>query len=211
MSKIKICGISTVEAAKACIDGRADFIGFIFFDKSPRNITLEKAKEIAKLDFGTAKKVAVTVNATDNEFDNIVEALNPDYLQLHGDETACRIKDVKAEFSLPIIKALPASQISEIKDNEFVDYYLIDSPIKSGNDMGGIYGGSGKVFDWDKLTEYKLETPYFLSGGLNIDNIDEALKLKPYAVDLSSGVESAKGIKDIAKIEGLLPHIKHCS
>jgi len=193
--KIKICGINSIEAAQAVQQYRPDYAGFVFYPKSPRHISYEQAKQLA--DIITIPKVAVTVDANNDELEEIIANLQPDFLQLHGDETVERIKQIKQQFDLPIIKAFgisTADDLQKIKPfADIADYFLFDAkPPKHSN----IPGGNAVSFDWNILKDYISSKPYFLSGGLNNSNLSQAIQISGAKyIDLSSGVESAKGVK----------------
>lgn len=207
---MKICGLSTPEAVIVARDAGASHLGFIFFSKSPRNVTAELAGELSALK-GDAKTVAVTVNADDALLSEIVGTMKPDLLQLHGSETLERVNEVKAMFGLPVIKALPIKQSADIdkskKYDTVADILLLDAKPPVGADLPG---GNGISFDWSLVADLKMETPIFLSGGIDLDNADEALGLVKdagnaiVALDVSSGVESTPGVKDIVKIQAFL-------
>ena len=194
--RAKICGLKTTEAIKAAETNGAEFLGFIFYPNSPRYITPLEAGKIAVN--ATAKKVAVVVDADDELLDEIVKHLKPDYLQLHGSETLARVKQIKQKYNLPIIKAQTPDAIEE---NEAYDFILVDAP------KGDLPGGNGVVFNWANFTPPKQQ--WFLSGGLNAGNISEALtSTQAKMVDISSGVESAPGVKDLYKIKEFLNRLQ---
>jgi phosphoribosylanthranilate isomerase len=199
---IKICGLSTPETLLAALDNHAHLVGFIFFPKSPRNVSVPQAAALRDLARGRAMGVAVTVDAGDAQLDEIVAAMQPDVLQLHGHETPERVLDVKARYKLPVIKAL---SISEAADLLAVKAYvgvanklLLDAKAPKGSELPG---GNGVSFDWTLLSALDPGLDYMLSGGLNAANVGEALRVsKAPGLDVSSGVESAPGIKDIGLI-----------
>ncbi len=181
----------------------ATHIGFIFFPKSPRNIEPADAGALADLVRGRAKIVAVTVNATNDELDEIVDLLNPDILQLHGSENPQRVLNVKAIYGLPVMKAFSIRDADDLRQIEpyegLADRFLFDAKAPAGSDLPG---GNGVSFDWSMLDVLDEGVDYMLSGGLNCDNVEDAIKMtKASGIDLSSGVESAPGVKDIGKIE----------
>ncbi len=181
----------------------ATHIGFIFFPKSPRNIEPADAGALADLVRGRAKIVAVTVNATNDELDEIVDLLNPDILQLHGSENPQRVLNVKAIYGLPVMKAFSIRDADDLRQIEpyegLADRFLFDAKAPAGSDLPG---GNGVSFDWSMLDALDEGVDYMLSGGLNCDNVEDAIKMtKASGIDLSSGVESAPGVKDIGKIE----------
>ncbi|HLT56405.1 MAG TPA: phosphoribosylanthranilate isomerase [Bacillota bacterium] len=193
---VKICGITTSEAAEAAAAAGADFIGFVFA-ASRRKITPERAKMIARSLSSSVKTVGVFVNETVEQMVNIAEYVGLDYLQLHGDEGEA----VSKQLPRPVIKAFSVKDKS-IKNimNYPCDYYLIDSP----------GGGTGKSFDWKLLDKFNLDaSKLILAGGLNPENVQEAIRVvKPAGVDVSSGVET-NGAKDIKKIKQFIHAAKN--
>lgn len=200
---IKICGLSTPEAIRAAVDGGASHVGFIFFAKSPRNIAPAHARELKKVVDGRAKTVAVVVDADDAFLDEIVAELSPDIVQLHGKETPERVAEVKARYGRPVMKAFSISEAADLAKIEpfrgVADRFLFDAKPPKGSELPG---GNGVSFDWRLLPALDPGIDYMLSGGLNAANIGDALRLSnPPGIDISSGVESAPGIKDTALIE----------
>lgn len=197
---VKICGLKTAEALAAALDGGASHVGFIFFAKSPRNIAPEEAGRLRQAARGRAKAVAVTVDADDALLDGIVAAMAPDMLQLHGKESPVRVAAVKERYRLPVMKALSVSEAADIAAAEayrgVADKMLFDARPPKGAELPG---GNGVPFDWRILDGYRGD--YFLSGGLTPENVGEAIRLlDPPGLDVSSGVESAPGKKDVALI-----------
>jgi phosphoribosylanthranilate isomerase len=199
---IKICGLKTDDAVAAALDGGASHIGFIFFPKSPRNIDPALAGRLRRAAEGRAKAVAVTVDANDAALDAIVAAVNPDMLQLHGKESVQQVQEVKARYGLPVMKAFSLRERSDL--NQITPYvgvadrFLFDAKPPKGSELPG---GNGVSFDWQVLSELDASIDYMLSGGLNAGNISEALAATlPSGIDISSGVESAPGVKDVSLI-----------
>ncbi len=200
---IKICGLKTPEAIMRAVDLGATHVGFIFFPKSPRNIEPADARRLADLVRGKVKTVAVTVNAENDDLDEIIDLLNPDILQLHGSESTERVLNIKAVYGLPVMKALLIGTHDDLKKIEayegIADRFLFDTKAPSGSELPG---GNGISFDWNILEALDDNVDYMLSGGLNKDNVADAIKLtRCTGIDVSSGVESAPGVKDIAKID----------
>lgn len=200
---IKICGLKTDDAVAAALHGGATHIGFIFFGKSPRNIDPAEAGRLRKAAIGKAKAVAVTVDADDAMIETIVASMQPDLLQLHGHESVDRIAEVKARFGLPVIKALALRErddLDQIKPYIGVaDMFLFDAKPPKGSELPG---GNGVSFDWQLLSALDGQVPYMLSGGLNAGNIGAALQAtNARGIDISSGVESAPGVKDVSLIK----------
>ena len=207
---IKICGLSTPETLDAVIDGGAAYAGFIFFEKSPRHINLATARTLGSQADSRIKKVAVSVNADDDYLSEIVDALRPEFLQLHGSETPERVGAVKAKFGLPIIKAIAISEIEDFDKATphigIADMFLFDAKPPKGSDLPG---GNGVAFDWELMDQWDPSVPYMLSGGLDVQNVVEAVtRSQASAIDISSGVESAPGLKNVSLITEFL---KTCS
>ncbi|MER9295892.1 phosphoribosylanthranilate isomerase [Mesorhizobium sp. M0621] len=200
---IKICGLKTDGAMAAALAGGTSHVGFIFFAKSPRYVEPVEAGRLREAARGKAKAVAVTVDAGDVFLDEIVAKMQPDMLQLHGAETPERVTEVKARFGLPVMKALPLSVAADLERIKpfigIADRFLFDAKPPKGSELPG---GNGVAFDWRILAGLDAGVDYMLSGGLNAANIGEALQLaNPPGIDISSGVESAPGVKDPALIE----------
>lgn len=200
---IKICGLKTDQAMAAALAGGASHVGFIFFAKSPRYLEPAEAGRLREGARGMALAVAVTVDAGDGFLDEIVAKMQPDMLQLHGSETPERVAEVKARHGLPVIKALPLSEAADLdRIRPFIgvaDRFLFDAKPPKGSELPG---GNGVTFDWRILAGLDAGVDYMLSGGLNAANISDALRLaNPPAIDISSGVESAPGVKDPALVE----------
>jgi phosphoribosylanthranilate isomerase len=195
---VKICGLSTRETLDAALAAGADMVGFVFFPPSPRHLGLEAARELGRHAKGRAAKVALTVDADDATLENIVETLRPDLLQLHGKETTARVRDIKAKFKLPVMKVIAVETSADLAPlpgyASVADRILFDARAPKGATRPG---GLGAVFDWRVLANLELELPYMVSGGLTAENVAEAVRVtRAGGVDVSSGVESAPGIKD---------------
>lgn len=188
--KTKLCGFTTKETVDLAVANGVDFIGFVFCPTSPRNISPEKSGEISKNIPSKIKKVAVIVDAKNEEIQKIIHYLKPDFLQLHGEENVSRILEIKSIFKIPIIKAVKIvdeKDLAEVKIYEEVADLLMFDAHKAG---------SGKTFDWRILQNLQTKKDWFLSGGLNAENILEAIKAtNTKMVDLSSGIEEKRGIK----------------
>ena len=203
---IKICGLKTPEALDVALESGADLVGFVFFPPSPRTIGLEAARTLGARVHGRAGKVALTVNATDETLGAIVEALQPDMLQLHGSEPPERVAVVRSRFGLPVMKALPIAERSDLSPIRLyapvADRLLFDARAPEAATRPG---GLGTPFDWTLLKGIDVGVPYMLSGGLNADNVAEALGITGApGVDVSSGVERAPGEKDPDKIRAFI-------
>jgi phosphoribosylanthranilate isomerase len=203
---VKICGLSTPEALDVALDEGADMVGFVFFPPSPRHVSFEAARQLGQRVRGRAQKVALTVDADDAWVDAIVEALQPDLLQLHGKETAARVTALKERFGLPAMKAVPIAQKDDLAfaANYIVvaDCILFDARApKEATRPGGL----GKTFDWRLLQNLALGVPFMLSGGLDARNLADALRItRAPGVDVSSGIERAPGEKDPDKIRAFI-------
>jgi phosphoribosylanthranilate isomerase len=203
---VKICGLKTTEALDAALDAGADMVGFVFFPPSPRNLGLEAAKVLGERVRGRAKKVALSVDATDAELTAAIEALKPDMLQLHGKEAPERVASVRSRFRLPVMKALPIETRADLSPvytyAKVADWLLFDARAPREATRPG---GLGKPFDWTVLERLNPGVPFMLSGGLDPGNLAEAVRIaRPTAVDVSSGVERAPGEKDPAKIRAFI-------
>jgi phosphoribosylanthranilate isomerase len=203
---VKICGLSTPGTLDVALDAGADAVGFVFFPPSPRNISFQTARALSARVKGRTKKVALTVNADDAMLSNIVEALHPDMLQLHGKETPARVSAIHQRFGLPMMKVLAIESKADLDAiplyTKIVDRLLFDARAPRDATRPG---GLGKPFDWHLLENLNLSIPFMLSGGLNADNVAEALRIaRAGGVDVSSGVESAPGVKDPEKIRAFI-------
>ena len=195
---VKICGLSTRETLEVALEAAADMVGFVFFSPSPRHLSLETARELGKQAKGRATKVALTVDADDATLENIVETLQPDLFQLHGKETIARVRDIKAKFGLPVMKVIAVETSADLVTlpgyADVADRILFDARAPKGATRPG---GLGAVFDWHVLQKLDLQLPFMVSGGLTADNVAEAVRVTSAGgVDVSSGVESAPGVKD---------------
>jgi phosphoribosylanthranilate isomerase len=199
---VKICGLRTPEALDVALESGADLVGFVFFPPSPRNLGLEAARALGARVQGRAGKVALTVDANDDAIADIVAALKPDILQLHGTETPDRVVAVRTRFGLPVMKALPIAERSDLSPirlyAQVADRLLFDARApKEATRPGGL----GTPFDWTLLKDVNPGVPFMLSGGLSAGNVTEALRItRAPGVDVSSGVERKPGEKDAAKI-----------
>lgn len=206
--RVKICGLSTPETLESAVAAGADYLGFVFFQKSPRHISHEQAALLAKQVPSDVAKVALTVDADNDALDAVVEALAPDILQLHGAESPQRLKELKARYGLTLMKAIGVAEPEDPLKAEIyrdsADLLLFDAkPPKSM--AGALPGGNGLVFDWSLIAGHRPEMPWMLSGGLNAENVAEAIRITgAEAVDVSSGVEDAPGRKKPELIEAFI-------
>src|SRR5262245_1471937 len=203
---VKICGLSTREPLDVALDAGADMVGFVFFPPSPRHLSLEVGRELGRQVRRRALKVALTVDADDATLDNIVDALSPDILQLHGKESIARLRDIKQKFGRPVMKALPVEPSADLAVlpgyAAVADRILFAArPPKDATRPGGL----GAPFDWHLLENLELKLPYMVSGGLHAENVAEAVRVtRAGGVDISSGVESAPGVKDPEMIKAFI-------
>jgi phosphoribosylanthranilate isomerase len=202
---VKICGLSTPDALDAALDGGATHVGFIFFARSPRNVSATEAAKLAARAAGRAATVAVTVDAGDDALDALVATLRPGMLQLHGREAPDRVTALRRRFRLPVMKAVPVAETGDLaavgRYRGVADLILIDAKPPPG---AALPGGNGLAFDWSILQTMPRDVPFLLSGGINRGNLGEALAARPAGVDVSSGVESAPGVKDPEEIRRFL-------
>jgi phosphoribosylanthranilate isomerase len=203
---IKICGLKTPEALDVALAAGADMVGFVFFPASPRHVDLEIARALGERVRGRAQKVALSVDASDEELAASIEALRPDLLQLHGKEAPDRVAAVRKRFGLPVMKALPIAEradLSPIRLYDKVADHLIFDARATGEATRP--GGLGKSFDWRLLDAVAVNVSFMLSGGLHAGNVAEALRITAApGVDVSSGVERAPGEKDPDKIRAFV-------
>jgi phosphoribosylanthranilate isomerase len=203
---VKICGLSTPETLEAALEAGADMVGFVFFPPSPRHVSLEVARDLGRRVQGRARKVALSVDADDALLAGCIDALQPDLLQLHGQETAARLHDIKQKFGLPVMKAVAVETRADLAVlpgyAAVADRILFDARAPRGATRPG---GLGAVFDWHLLEKLDLKLPFMVSGGLHAGNVAEAIRLTGAGgVDVSSGVERAPGIKDCAMIRSFV-------
>jgi len=198
--KVKICGMTSAETIQAAIKHKVDYLGFVFYPKSPRNLSPKQATILIKDIPDHISKVAVIVDETD-QFINYIQK-DFDYFQLHGNEDVKRIREIKQKYNKKIIKAIKvideqsAKTFKQFEDE--VDMFLFDSPAMEKT----------AKFDWQILNKLKITKPYLVAGSININNVDEILKYNPYGIDISAGLESSIGIKSSKKIIEFLDKVK---
>jgi len=203
---VKICGLSTPGTLDAALDAGADMVGFVFFPPSPRHIAAATARDLGARVAGRARKVALTVDADDVMLAQIIDALKPELLQLHGHESPQRVAAIREMFGVPVMKVLPIETKSDLAAIEpftrVADRILFDArPPRDATRPGGL----GKPFDWRLLEGLDLPVPFMLSGGLDPGNVAEAIRItRAPGVDVSSGVESAPGVKDGDQIRAFI-------
>ena len=207
--KIKLCGFTEKESLRVAIEAKCDFIGFVFYEKSPRYITLESASILAAKIPATIAKVAVVVDPDFEFLAKISQKFSPDFFQFHGSENVNFLREVRKKF--PQIKIIKAFKLNEAEDLEHLknfedvaDFFLFD----------GAKPGSGKSFKWEILKNFSSKKAngrdWFLSGGLNSDNLDEALKITgAKMVDISSGIEKSRGQKSSELIQELMTKVRN--
>ena len=202
--EIKICGINDKVSMLAAINAEADYIGLVFYEKSPRNLELVIAESLITFRNKKSKIVALTVDAKDEYITEIKQKIAPDYFQLHGNETPARCMEIRSKFNTPIIKGLGIQDKTNLEENtksfeKISDMMILDAP------SSNLPGGNGKQFDWNILKGYNSKTKWMLAGGLNVNNVEDAVKsTRAPGIDVSSGVEISKGIKDPVLIRNFI-------
>lgn len=205
-TRVKICGLREPVHVAAAADAGAAYVGFVFFAKSPRNLSVPDARSLALLVPDGVAKVALTVNATNAELDAITASVPLDMLQLHGSESPERVAEIKARYGLPVMKAVGVAERGDLAQVDLfqtvADQILVDA--KPPKDAV-LPGGNGLAFDWTLLLGRVWRKPWMLAGGLTPDNVALAVKsTNARQVDVSSGVESAPGMKDEALIRAFI-------
>jgi len=209
---VKICGLTRPEDVAAAIRAGADYLGFIIEAKSPRRLSVAAAAKLSLPAKGITPRVAVTVNADDKTLSDIAARMQPDFIQLHGDESPARAAQIKTAYGIPLIRALPVSEIADLTPAAgfagIVDFFIYDAKAPSGDNQRG---GHGLSFDWNILKHVpKSASRYLLAGGITPDNAAGALRQSAaFGLDVSSGVERAKGVKDADKITELMKAARH--
>jgi phosphoribosylanthranilate isomerase len=203
---VKICGLSTPLTLDAALDAGADMVGFVFFSKSPRHIDWATARALGRQARGRATIGALSVDADDDTLKRIVDALAPDLMQLHGSESPARVKEIGELCARPTMKAIGVAARGDLAQAEpyegVASYLLIDAKPPKG---AALPGGNGRPFDWSLTREFRPSIPWLLSGGLDPDTVEAAIALSgARGVDVSSGVESAPGVKDPARIRAFV-------
>ncbi|SFI62209.1 phosphoribosylanthranilate isomerase [Jannaschia pohangensis] len=201
-TRVKICGLRTVADVEAVARAGAAYMGLVFFPKSPRNVTLDQARDLALAAPMGLAKVALVVNPDDAMLDALMAAVPLDMIQLHGSETPDRLAQVRARTGLPVMKAVGLRDADDLATLDafdgVADQVLVDAKPHGGTELPG---GNGVGFDWSLIAGRSWKGPWMLAGGLTADNVAEAIRLTgARQVDLSSGVESSPGVKDAAMI-----------
>jgi len=211
-TRVKICGLSTAETLKAACNAGADYVGFVFFERSPRHISYAQAEKLSRIVPENILKVALSVNADDATLSQIVSSLGPDILQLHGQESPARVAEIKQKFGIQTLKAIPVENASDIAAAEpyegVADMILFDA--KAPEDFkNALPGGNGISFDWKLLDNAAMKGDFMLSGGITAQNVAQAITLtKAAIVDVSSGVEISPGKKDIELVTQFIAAVK---
>ena len=208
--QVKICGLTRPQDVQAAIGAGASYLGFIVEAASPRKLTVARAAALARPAKGIAKTVAVTVNADDNLIRDIAKVMQPDFIQLHGDEDMLRAAHIRKLSGAGIIKAVKIRAREDFKRAEtfagIADFVLYDAPPPQGSE---VQGGHGHSFDWSVLKSAPLPKLWALAGGITPSNASDAVATGAPILDVSSGVEHSPGIKDAAKITALMKAINH--
>jgi phosphoribosylanthranilate isomerase len=209
MTKVKICGLSEPMSLQAALDAGADMVGLVFFDKSPRNVSMADAKQLADQARGRAKIVTLVVDPHDEQVMRIAEVVRPDFFQMHGSETPERVAQIKALSGLGVIKAIKVAgseDVAKAKNYTTADLVLYDA--KAPETLkDALPGGNGLAFDWSLLGPGS--GAFLLAGGLNAENVADAIRVTGAPiVDVSSGVEPTPGVKDAVRIRKFIQQAK---
>lgn len=204
--RVKICGLTAAADVSAAIEAGAAYVGFVFFGKSPRNVSLAQARTLALSVPPGVAKVALTVDADDAMLDALTDQVPLDFLQLHGHESPARVAEVKTRYGLPVIKAIGIAEAADLAQIDVyggaADQLLIDAKPPPGATRPG---GNALAFDWGLIAGRDWPLPWLLAGGLNPDNVSEAVaRTGARQVDVSSGVEAAPGVKDADLIRAFI-------
>jgi phosphoribosylanthranilate isomerase len=210
--KVKICGLKTDAALECALEHGADFVGLVFYPRSPRYVSPVAAAGLARRALGKAKTVALLVDPDDALLEQIVDVVAPDMIQLHGHESVDRIREVRDRWSRSVIKAIAVESAEDVRRaasfQPAADILLFDAK-PPGGQSNALPGGNGLPFDWDLLDVSAVPRPFMLSGGLTVDNVAAAIATaRPDMVDVSSGVERAPGEKDLVLIRRFLTAAK---
>lgn len=205
-TSVKICGLRTADEVTAVALSGATYCGFTFFEKSPRSVTLDEARDLALGAPVGLAKVALTVNADDAFLDALTAQVPLDMLQLHGAESPERVAEVKTRYGLPVMKAVGVADASDLPRLEryfpVADQILVDAKPPKG---GALPGGNGLTFDWRLIAGRRWPVPWMLAGGLRPENVGDAIAMTgARQVDVASGVESAPGVKDLGQVRAFV-------
>jgi phosphoribosylanthranilate isomerase len=210
---VKICGLATEPGLDAALACGADMVGFVYYEMSPRHISLERAAVFSRQVGERACKVLLTVDAGDALLAAAIGALDPGLLQLHGSETPERVAAVRARFGLPVMKAIAIGEAADLalvpRFESVADFLLFDA---KPSPVAGRPGGNGTSFDWSLLAPAQVKKPWLLAGGLDSSNVARALaQTGASGADVSSGVESAPGVKDKDKIAAFIAEVRRAT
>lgn len=210
MVAVKICGLTEAQGVAASIEAGADYLGFVFAPNSPRMVTPAMAAALAETARAHAKIVAVLVNPGNKQLDKVVKQLRPNFIQLHGKESPDRVRTIWKRYHTPLIKACAVASAREVADvdryGQTASHYLLDAKPPKG---AAFEGGHGIAFDWNIIHGAALAKPWFLAGGLDAQNVGAAIaQTGARMVDVSSGVESAPGVKDPSKVAAFIKAAK---
>jgi phosphoribosylanthranilate isomerase len=208
--EVKICGLKTPDMMQVALEARADYVGLVFFEKSPRNLSLEAAADLSDMARGNAKIVVLLVDPADELVDQIMPYIAPDVLQLHGSETPARVAEIKRRTGAAVMKAIKVETATDaaaaLDYAGIADLILFDAKAPKGAILPG---GNGVAFDWRTLDDVKRKVPYMLSGGLTPTNVADAIRRTGATrVDVSSGVESSPGEKDADLIRAFIANVR---
>lgn len=209
MADVKICGLKTPETLEAAIEAGTRYVGFVFYADSPRYVDLNTAKTLAESVPKSVRRVGLFVDPSDQDLEKALGLVPLDILQLHGDETPERVAEIKVSTGKQVMKAIRVATKYDLEDVEAfedaADWLLFDAKVPDD-----LPGGTGHSFDWGLLKGRSFQKPWMLGGGLNADNVNEALSvLTPKVVDVSSGVEISRGEKDAEKIKAFISVVKN--
>ena len=209
MSAVKICGLSEPSTLEASVKAGARFVGFVFYPPSPRSVSFETAFHLARTVPTGVRSVGLFVDPENKQLDHILGGIQLDMIQLHGSESPGRIAEIKSRYNIEVMKAVRIATENDLESIEgfeaAADWLLFDSSPQKAH----LPGGTGESFDWNILSGRTFKKPWMLGGGLTTENVAEALSiLSPDAVDVSSGVESSRGVKDADKIKTFIQAVK---
>ena len=209
MTAVKICGLSDPQNLQTAIDAGTRFVGFVFYEPSPRNVSFDTAWNLARAVPTSIRSVGLFVDPDDELLERVLTGIQLDMVQLHGNETPGRVAEIKDKYKMEVMKAIRVREESDLEGIEgfeaAADWLLFDSKPEKAT----LPGGTGHSFDWSLLEGRTFSKPWMLGGGLSPENVGDAIKqLSPNAVDVSSGVESAPGQKDPAKIKAFIEAVK---
>ena len=205
-TKVKICGLTDAEAAEVAAEAGAQYLGAVFYPPSPRAVTFQRAAEIFEFVPAKVQRVGLFVDPTDADIDKAMNSVRLDLIQLHGAEAPERVEAIRLEFGMPVIKAVgiggPADLEAARAFDEIADFLLFDA---KPDPKASRPGGNGAAFDWSLLKGGKWKSPWFLAGGLTVENVAAAIAgSAAKLVDVSSGVEKAPGVKDLDRVAAFI-------